>query len=65
MLVKWSEKCQIEFNPDKYEVMNFATTNETKTYTMNGRALGSIEDQSKLSVQAHQSLKVELRCTRK
>lgn len=32
VLVKWAEKWQIEFNPEKCKMMHFGSTNEARNY---------------------------------
>jgi len=43
---------------DKCEVMDFGRSNKTREYLMNGRTLGSSEEQRDLGVIIHRSLKV-------
>lgn len=38
----------MEFNPDKCDVMNFGKTNNSRTYTINGRILTSIKEQREI-----------------
>jgi len=57
-LETWAERWQMEFNPDKCEVMHFGRSNAGRKYTMNGRTLKSIDRQRDLGVQVHKSLKV-------
>ena len=38
-LETWAERWQMEFNPDKYEVMHFGRSNTDRKYTVNGRTL--------------------------
>lgn len=45
VLVKWTEKWQTEFNPDKCEVRHFENTNEAERYSMNSKFPGDIEVQ--------------------
>ena len=40
------------------QVVAFGKTNQGRTYTVNGRALGSVVEQRDLEVQVHSSLKV-------
>ena len=57
-LETWAERWQMEFNPDKCEVMHFGRSNTDGKYTVNGRTLKSIDRQRDLGVQIHKSLKV-------
>ena len=50
---------QIEFNPEKCEVIHFGRSNLTRKYTMKGLTLGSSEEQRDLGVFVHRSLKTE------
>lgn len=59
MLVKWAEKWQVEFNPDKCKLIHFGSTNEGRTYTIYGMILESIED-GELGLQDQRSSKVIL-----
>ncbi|MBB6707133.1 reverse transcriptase family protein [Proteus mirabilis] len=56
---QWAEKWQMEFNSDKCEVLHFGKANLSRTYTLNGKVLGSVAEQRDLGVQVHSSLKVE------
>ena len=56
---QWAEKWQMEFNSDKCEVLHFGKANLSRTYTLNGKVLGSVAEQRDLGVQGHSSLKVE------
>ena len=58
-MVKWTNKWQMEFNPEKCEVMHFGRSNLTRKYTMKGLTLGSSEEQRDLGVFVHRSLKAE------
>ena len=49
----------MEFNTEKFEVLHFGTSNKGRTYTVNGRPLGSVVEQRDLGVQVLGSLKVE------
>ena len=42
-LGKWAEKCQMEFNLDKCEVMHFGRSNSGGSYKINGRTIRSID----------------------
>ena len=55
---KWAEKWQKEFNPEKCEVVYFGRTNSKAEYNVNGRILGSVEEQKDLGVHVPRSLKV-------
>ena len=55
---KWAEKWQMEFNPEKCEVVHFGRTNSKAESKVNGRILGSVEEQRDLGVYVHRSLKV-------
>ncbi|XP_059805558.1 uncharacterized protein LOC132380631 [Hypanus sabinus] len=55
---KWAEKWQMEFNLEKCEVVHFGRTNSKAEYKVNGRILGSVEEQRDLGVHVHRSLKV-------
>eukprot|EP00061_Rhincodon_typus_P007189 g28622.t1 len=57
---QWAEEWQVEFSLDKCEMLHFGKANQGRTYTVNGRALGSAAEQGNLGVQVHSSLKVEL-----
>ncbi|MDZ1603208.1 reverse transcriptase family protein, partial [Klebsiella pneumoniae] len=57
-LQSWAEKWQMEFNPEKCEVVHFGRTNKNAKYWVNGRVLGSVEEQRDLGVYVHRSLKV-------
>jgi len=50
---------QMDFNTDKCEVLYFGKSNQGRTYTVNGRALGSVQEQRDLGVHVHSSLKAE------
>ena len=54
-----ADEWQMEFNLDKCEVMHFGRSNQARTYSVNGRALGRVIEQRDLGVQVHSSLKVE------
>ena len=54
----WAERWQMEFNPDKREVMHFGRSNKDRKYTVNSRTLKSIDRQRDLGIQIHRSLKV-------
>ena len=58
-MVKWADKWQMEFNPEKCEVIHFGRSNLTRKYSMNGRTLGSSVEQRDLGVFVHRSLKAE------
>ena len=57
-LVNWAEKWQMEFNPDKCEVMHFGRSNSGGSCKINGRTIRSIDTQRDLGVQFHRFLKV-------
>ena len=59
-LETWTERWQMEFNPNKCEVMHFGRSNTDRTYTLNGRTLRSIDRQRDLGVQVHRPLKVAM-----
>ena len=44
---------------DKCEVMHFGRSNQGRTYSVDGRALGKVIEQRGLGVHVHSSLKVE------
>ena len=46
----WAEKWQMEFNPDKCGVVHFGRSNMMAEYSINGKTLGSVEDQRDLGV---------------
>eukprot|EP00061_Rhincodon_typus_P011606 g36756.t1 len=52
------EAWQMEFNPDKCEVMRFGRSSIGGSYMVNGRTVRSIDMQRGLDVQIHRSLKV-------
>ena len=54
----WAEKWQMEFNPDKCEVIHFGRTNLNVDYRVKGRVLKNVEEQRDLGVHIHRSLKV-------
>ncbi|XP_072335049.1 multiple inositol polyphosphate phosphatase 1b isoform X1 [Scyliorhinus torazame] len=54
----WAEKWQMEFNPEKCEVVHFGRTNMNVEYRVNGRVLGNVAEQRDLGVYVHTSLKV-------
>ena len=56
-LVRWASKWQMEFNPDKCEVIHFGRNNLESEYVMNGRTLGKTDEQRDLGVKVHKSLK--------
>ena len=58
-MVKWPDKWQMEFNPEKCEVVHFGMSNLTRKHLMNGRTLGSSVEQRDFGVFVHRSLKVE------
>jgi len=37
MMQSWAEKCQMEFNPEKCEVIHFRRSNLNAEYTVNER----------------------------
>lgn len=41
-LGKWTEECQIEFNSDKCKAFHFGTLNQARTFTVNGKVMGSV-----------------------
>ena len=53
-----AEKWQMEFNPDKCEVINFGRSNSGGSYKVNGRTIRSIDTQRDLFMQVQRSLKV-------
>ena len=57
-LENWVEKWQMEFNPDKCEVMHFGRSNAEGSHTINGRTIRSIDTQRDLGVLVHRSLQV-------
>ena len=50
---------KVEFNLDKCEVMHYGRSNQGRTYSVNGRALGRVVEQRDLGVQIHSSLNME------
>eukprot|EP00061_Rhincodon_typus_P005366 g24787.t1 len=54
-----AEEWQIEFNLDKCEVLHFGKANQGKTYTFNGKVLGSVAEQRDFGVLVHSYLKAE------
>ena len=58
-MVKWADNWQMEFNPEKCEVIHFGRSTLTRKYSMNGRTLESFVEQRDLGVFVHRSLKVE------
>ena len=54
---EWADQWQMEFNPEKCEMMHFERSNKTREHAMNGRTLGSSEEQMDLGVLVHRSLK--------
>ena len=54
-LETWAERWQMEFNPDKYEVMRFGMSIAEGKYTVNSRALRNISIQKNLGMQIHSS----------
>ena len=55
---KWAENWQMELNPEKFEVVHFGKTNSKAEYKVNGRIVGSVEEQRDLRVHVHRFLKV-------
>lgn len=51
----------MEFNLAMCKLMHFGKLSQGRTYTVNGRALGSVDEQRDLEVQIHSSMKVEHR----
>ena len=49
-LGQWADEWKMEFNLDKCEVMHFGRSNQGRTYSVNGRALGRVTEQSDLGV---------------
>ena len=47
-LGQWTDEWQMEFNLDKCEVMHFGRSNQGRTYSVNGRALGRVTEQRDL-----------------
>jgi len=58
-MVKWEDKWQMEFNPEKCEVIHFGRSNLTRKYSVNGRTVRSSVEQRDLGVFVHRSLKTE------
>jgi len=54
-----ADEWQMELNLDKCKVMHFGRSNQGRTYSVNGGALGRVAEQRDLVVQVHCSLKVE------
>ena len=54
----WAEKRQMEFNPDKCEVIHFGWTNLNMDYRVKDKVLKTVEEQRDLGVHIHRSLKV-------
>ena len=54
----WAGKWQMEFNPEKCEIIHFGRTNMNAEYRVNGRVLGNVEEQRDLEVYVRRSLKV-------
>ena len=42
---QWAEEWQMEFNLDKCKVIHFGRSNQGRTYSVNGRALGRVTEQ--------------------
>ena len=59
-LETWAERWQMEFNPDKCEVMHFGRSHTDRKYTVNGRTLKSIDRERDLGVQVHRSMNVAM-----
>ena len=57
-LVRWAEKWQMEFNPEKCEVMHLSRSNKVNGSTINGSILRDIEQVRILGVNVHRSQKV-------
>eukprot|EP00061_Rhincodon_typus_P001239 g14145.t1 len=53
-----AKKWQMEFNPEKCEVIHFGRLNLRAEYRDRGRILGSEEEQRDLGVHVHRSLKI-------
>ena len=50
-----AENWQMEFNPDKCEIMHFGSSNACRNETVNGRTLRNIDRQRDLSIHVHRS----------
>eukprot|EP00061_Rhincodon_typus_P009237 g32576.t1 len=55
--LSWAEKWQMEFNPEKYEMIHFGRKNLKAEYRVNEKILGSVEEQRDLGIHVHSSLK--------
>jgi len=55
-LGQWADEWQMEFNVDKCKVMHFGRSNQGRTYSVNGRALGRVIEQRDLGVQVHSAV---------
>ena len=49
-LGQWADERQMVFHLDKCEVMHFGRLNQGRTYSVNGRVLGSVTEQRDLGV---------------
>ena len=43
-LVEWAEKWQMEFNPEKCEVMHLGRADEAREFSINGKILRGVEE---------------------
>ena len=54
---KWANDWQMKFNVGKCKVLHLGGSNPKNIYTMDGKELGSVEEEKDLGVMIHQSLK--------
>ena len=61
-IIKWSEKWQMSFNPDKCKVMHVGSRNSNFSYKMQGKPLQAVQEESDLGVTISSDLKHTKHC---